>query len=58
MDEYRKYGFSVNEGDILTVLKDAVRAGVEPMLYINGMYYTVNIDAGPVQDSSDNDLPF
>ena len=59
MSDYKLYpgAFTIKEAAILRVLKEAAAAGIAPMLYINGLYYNVDIDAAPVQDSSD-ELPF
>ena len=57
MNDYNLYDFTVKEADILQVLKDAIAAGITPLLYINGLYYNVQIDNIPAAENSD-DLPF
>ena len=58
MSDYNNYDFTVKEKDIITVLKDAAAFGCVPMLYINGMYYNIELDGVTVPDPRDNDLPF
>lgn len=42
MSDYNLYSFDVKASDVLQVLKEAKDSGCSAMLYINGMYYTVN----------------
>ena len=43
MSDYNRYSFTVKEDDVLRVLHDAASAGVQPLLYINGMFYNVEL---------------
>lgn len=53
MSDYNRYSFTVKEEDILRVLHDAASAGVQPMLYINGMFYTVELKNVQAPDPAD-----
>lgn len=60
MSDYNLFpgAFTVKEADIIDVLKSAIAAGLDPMLYINGMYYSVQIDNVQVAEKPIDDLPF
>ena len=44
MSDYNFYNFSIKESNLLKVLNDARDAGYNPMIIINGMYYTIEFD--------------
>lgn len=58
MSDYNSFDFTVKGADILRILKDAAAAGVVPMLYINGMYYNVQLDDIQPTAPRNDELPF
>ena len=60
MSDYKLYpgAFTIKEADVLRVLKEAAAAGYPPMLYINGMYYDIQLDTDAAPDPGDDELPF
>ena len=46
MSDYNLYSFTLREGDILRVLREAVSLGLRPQIIINGMFYDVSMEGG------------
>ena len=42
MSDYN-FDMSINEDRLLDAIRDAKKYGLEPLVYINGLYYTVNM---------------
>lgn len=44
MSDYNMYNFTLEEADLLRVLKQAAVDGCKPCVIINGMYYDINLN--------------
>lgn len=55
MSDYNRYDFTIKESDILRVMREAAAGGYAPMVYINGMFYNVQLEGIPSSPSEDPD---
>lgn len=44
MSDYNLYDFTIKEQNVMNTLKNAHGDGYEPMIIINGMYYTIKFE--------------
>lgn len=59
MSDYNSYSFTIQEADVLRVLRDAAAHGYKPHVMINGMMYDVELENVLSAIPSDPDvLPF
>ena len=43
MSDYNNFDMSINEDRLLDAIREAKNYGLEPLVYINGLYYTINM---------------
>ena len=41
MSDYNLYDFSIKESELIKAIQAARKAGFEPLIVINGMYYNI-----------------
>jgi len=58
MSDYNRYDFTIKESDLLRVMREAAAGGLAPMVYINGMFYNVQLEDIPPLTSADPDDMF
>lgn len=59
MSDYNLYNFTIREADLLRVLHEAAANGCHPMVWINGMFYNLELESVPSAPSAGSDeLPF
>ena len=58
MSDYNRYDFTIKESDLLRVIREAAAGGLAPMVYINGMFYNVQLEDIPSSPSADPDAMF
>lgn len=44
MQDFDRYSFTIEENDLVRVLKDAQKNGYPPLVIINGEYYNVQFN--------------
>lgn len=44
MQDFNRYSFTIEENDLVRVLKDAQKNGYPPLVIINGEYYNVQFN--------------
>lgn len=50
MQDFNRYNFTINENELVRVLKDAQKNGYPPLVIINGEYYNVQFN---VEENTD-----
>ena len=58
MQDFRRYGYTIKEADLLHILRDAAAHGCKPTVIINGEFYDVDLDAEKIPSATSADLPF
>ena len=58
MQDFRRYDYTISEGDLLRVLRDASAHGCKPTVIINGEFYDVELGAENIPSAASADLPF
>ena len=43
MSDYNDYKMSIDENRLLDAIREAKKYGLEPLVMINGLYYTINM---------------
>lgn len=43
MSDYNNFDMTINEDRLLDAIREAKKYGLEPLVYINGLYYTINM---------------
>lgn len=43
MSEYNDYNMTIDEDRLLDAIREAKKYGLEPLVMINGLYYTINM---------------
>lgn len=43
MSDYNNFDMSINEDRLLDAIREAKKYGLEPLVMINGLYYTINM---------------